>query len=80
MGLVKNQPPVYINRIFSYFSNSFLFYMLDICELFGQNKVLVLLKVILYKKLCKNVLLRGHIFFFVQIILQLAVTFIPYLK
>ena len=35
---------------------------------------------ILYKKLCKNVTLRGHIFFFVQIILQLAVTFIPHLK
>ena len=80
MGDVKNQHPVYINGIFSYFSNSFLFYMLIICELFGQNKVLVLLKVVLYKKLCENVLLRGCIFFFVQIILQLAVTFIPYLK
>ena len=34
--------------------------------------------VILYKYLCKSVTLRGHVFFFVQIILQLGLTFIAH--
>ena len=45
-----------------------------------KKKVFILLIVILSKDLCKNVTLRGHVFFIVQILLQLALTFIALLK
>ena len=69
-----------INGIFSYFLKYFLFYILIICDFFSGNKVFILLMVSLYKTLCKNVTLREHVLFFVQIILQLALTFIAHLK
>ena len=72
---MKNKHPGYINEIFSYFFKYLIFCMLIICHFFSQNKVFILLMVVLYKNLCKNLTLRGHIFVFVQIILQLSLTF-----
>ena len=40
-----------------------------------KNKLYVLLMVILYKNLCKKVILSGNIFFFLQIILRLSLRF-----
>ena len=45
-----------------------------------KNKLFVFLVVILYKKVCKDVILRRHIFIFLQIILQLSLRFIMHLK
>ena len=45
-----------------------------------KNKLLVLFKAIFPKNLCKNVRFRGHIFVFLQIILQLSLSFIAHLK
>ena len=73
---MKNYHPAYLNGTFSNIFNYFLFYILIICHFFSQNKFFMLLMVILYKNLCGNVTLRGHVFFIVQIILQLALTFI----
>ena len=54
--------------------------MLIICDVFSQDKVFMLPMVVLYKNLCKNLILQGHIFVFVKIILQLALTFIANLR
>ena len=45
-----------------------------------KNKLVLLLVVILYKNLCKNVILRGKIFVFLQVIVQLSLRFILHLK
>ena len=50
--------------------------MLIICDVFSQDKVFMLPMVVLYKNLYKNLILEGHIFVFVKIILKLALTFI----
>ena len=46
-----------------------------ICDFFSEKNVLILLMVILYKNVCKNVTLRGHVPFYVKDILQLPLTF-----
>ena len=50
--------------------------MLIICDVFSQDKVFMLPMAVLYKNLCKNIILEGHIFVFVKVILQLALMFI----
>ena len=49
-------------------------------RLFCTNKLFILFMAILYKKFCKNVVLREHILVFQQIILQLSLRFIAHLK
>ena len=46
----------------------------------SKNKLLVLPVVILYKKVCKDVIFRGQIVVFLQNILQLSLRFIAHLK
>ena len=55
------------------------FSTLIIFDVFSQNKVFIVLMVIRYKHLCKNVTLRGQVFF-LEIILQLPLTVIVLLK
>ena len=48
----------------SYFLKYIFYYISIISDFFCKNKLFILLKVTLYKKLCKNVITRGHIFVF----------------
>ena len=47
---------------------------------FLRNKLLILLMVTLHKNLCKNVILRGDFFVFLQVILQFSLRFIVHSK
>ena len=45
-------------------SQYFFFYIPIICDFLPKNKLFLLLRITLYKNLCKNVILSEHILFF----------------
>ena len=52
--------------MFSYFLKYVFYYMSIISDFFRKKKLFILLKVTLYKNLRKNVIIRGHIFAFLE--------------
>ena len=66
--------------MFSYFLKFVFYYTSIISDFFNKKKLFILLKVTLYKNLCKNVIIREHIFVFLEKTLQLSLSFIVQLK
>ena len=62
------------------FFKYFFFYILIISDFPSKRKLFMLIELTLYKNLYKNVILRGHVFVFLQIILQLSFRFIAPIK
>ena len=59
--MLKISIPAKSRGHFTTFSNMY-------CEFFRKNKLFILLMVTLCKNLCKNVILRVHVFVFLQIL------------
>ena len=71
----------YIWDTFSFlFFKYFFFYILIISDFPSKRKLFMLIEVALYKNLYKNVILRGHVFVFLHIILQFSLRFFARLK
>ena len=62
------------------FFKYFFFYILIISDVSSKRKLFMLIEVTLYKNFYKNVILRGHVFVLLQIILQLSLRFIARIK
>ena len=78
---LENERTGYIMGTFSFlFFKYFFFYILIISGFSSKRNLLILTEVTLYKNLYKNVILRGHVFVFLQIILQLSLRFIAHIK
>ena len=60
--------------MFSYFLKYVFYYISIISDIFRKKWLFILLKVTLYKKLCKNVIIKGHIFVFLEKNLQLSLS------
>ena len=52
--------------MFSYFLKYVFYYISIISDFFLKKNLFILPKVTLYKNLCKNVIIRGHIFVFLE--------------
>ena len=78
---LENERAGYIWGTFPFlFLKYFFFYILIISDISSKRKLFILTEVTLYKNLYKNVILRGHVFVFLQIILQLSFRFIVPIK
>ena len=78
---LENERGGYIMGIFSFFFfKYFFFYILIISDFSIKRNLFILTEVTLYKNLYKNVILRGHVFVFLQIILPLSLRFIAHIK
>ena len=78
---LENERAGYIWGTFSFlFFKYFLFCMLIISDFSSKIKLFMLIEVTLYKNLNKNFILRGHVFVFLHIILQLSLRFIAHSK
>ena len=62
------------------FLKYFFFYISILSDISSKRKLSILTEVTLYKILYKNVILSGHVFVFLQIILQLSFRFIAPIK
>ena len=76
----KNGMQAILGRPFCFFFKYFFFYILIISNYFRKDKLFILIVVPLYKNFPKTVILRGHVFVFLHIILQLSLRFIAHLK
>ena len=78
---LENERAGYIWRPFPFlFLKYFFFYILIISDISSKRKLFILTEVTLYKNLFKNVVLRGHAFVLLQIILRLSFRFIAHIK
>ena len=78
---LQNDRAGYVWVVFSFlFFKYFFFYILIISDVSSKRKLFILIEVSLYKNLYKNVILRGHVFVFLHIILQFSLRFIAQLK
>ena len=78
---LENERGCYIWGTFSFlFFKYIFFYILIISDFPSKRKLFKLIEVTLYKNLYKNVILRGHVFVFLHIILQFSLRFIAHLK
>ena len=62
------------------FQEKYIFLSFFLLDFPFKSKIFLLLVVILYKNLCKNLILRGQIFVSLQVILQLSLRFTAHLK
>ena len=77
----QNERAGYIMGTFSFlFFRYFFFYILIISNFSSKINFCILTEVTLYKNLYKNVILREHVFVFLQIILQLSLKIIAHIK
>ena len=81
VAFLENERAGCIWGTFSFlFFKHFFFYILIISDVSSKRKLFMLIEVTLYKNLYKNVILRGHVFVLLQIILQLSFRFIAHIK
>ena len=78
---LENERAGYICGTFSFLSLKYLFfYILIISDFSSKWKLFIITELTLYKNLYENVILRGHVFAFLQIVLQLSFRFIAHIK
>ena len=78
---LENERAGCIWGVFSFlFFKYFFFYILIISDISSKRELFMLIEVTLYKILYKNVILRGHVFVFLHIILQFSLRFIAHSK